>query len=178
MALEKAVEGGCRKMYFLQLKSTFFANKKGEKTHPKHALDLDFVNPEIKTEYMIGKYITGVAPNTTLADFAEKFSVTNGSFKIFGISGYEVSDDNLSTAHTLRIYNTRGVETASYQIAVTGDTNGDGLITSVDLLRMQRQMLSIMEFKGVYLKACDVNLDGVIDVADLIYEQSYILGLA
>ena len=140
--------------------------------------DQPVLNPEIKTDYTIGKYITGVAPNTTLADFAEKFSVTNGSFKIFGISGYEVSDDNLSTAHTLRIYNTRGVETASYQIAVTGDTNGDGLITSVDLLRMQRQMLSIMEFKGVYLKACDVNLDGVIDVADLIYEQSYILGLA
>ena len=140
--------------------------------------DQPVLNPEIKTEYMIGKYITGVAPNTTLADFAEKFSVTNGSFKIFGISGYEVSDDNLSTAHTLRIYNTRGVETASYQIAVIGDNNGDGLITSVDLLRMQRQMLSTMEFKGVYLKACDVNLDGVIDVADLIYEQSYILGLA
>ena len=140
--------------------------------------DQPVLNPEIKTEYTIGKYITGVAPNTTLADFAEKFSVTNGSFKIFGISGYEVSDDNLSTAHTLRIYNTRGVETASYQIAVIGDNNGDGLITSVDLLRMQRQMLSTMEFKGVYLKACDVNLDGVIDVADLIYEQSYILGLA
>ena len=140
--------------------------------------DQPVLNPEIKTEYMIGKYITGVAPNTTLADFAEKFSVSNGSFKIFGISGYEVSDDNLSTAHTLRIYNTRGVETASYQIAVIGDNNGDGLITSVDLLRMQRQMLSTMEFKGVYLKACDVNLDGVIDVADLIYEQSYILGLA
>ena len=140
--------------------------------------DQPVLNPEIKTDYTIGKYITSVAPNTTLADFAEKFSVTNGSFKIFGISGYEVSDDNLSTAHTLRIYNTRGVETASYQIAVTGDTNGDGLITSVDLLRMQRQMLSTMEFKGVYLKACDVNLDGVIDVADLIYEQSYILGLA
>ena len=140
--------------------------------------DQPVLNPEIKTDYTIGKYITGVAPNTTLADFAEKFSVTNGSFKIFGISGYEVSDDNLSTAHTLRIYNTRGVETASYQIAVIGDNNGDGLITSVDLLRMQRQMLSTMEFKGVYLKACDVNLDGVIDVADLIYEQSYILGLA
>ncbi len=140
--------------------------------------DQPVLNPEIKTDYTIGKYITGVAPNTTLADFAEKFSVSNGSFKIFGISGYEVSDDNLSTAHTLRIYNTRGVETASYQIAVTGDNNDDGLITSVDLLRMQRQMLSTMEFKGVYLKACDVNLDGVIDVADLIYEQSYILGLA
>ena len=140
--------------------------------------DQPVLDPVISTDYTVGTYITGVAPNTTLADFAEKFSVSNGSFKIFGISGYEVSDDNVATAHTLRIYNSRGVETASYQIAVTGDNNGDGLVTSVDLLRMQRQMLSTMEFKGLYLKACDINLDGVIDVVDMIHEQSYILGLA
>ncbi len=135
------------------------------------------LEPIISTDYAIGTYITGVAPNTSLTDFAERFTVSNGSFKIFGISGYEVADDIVSTAQTVKIYNLRGEETASYQIAVIGDNNGDGIITSVDLLRLQRQMLSSMEFKGVYLKACDVNRDGIIDTADMIFEQNYILGL-
>lgn len=33
----------------LPLAIKFFTNKKGEKTHPKNALDMDFINPEIKT---------------------------------------------------------------------------------------------------------------------------------
>ena len=60
---------------------------------------------------------------------------------------------------------------------IYGDSNGDGRITSGDLLKIQRHILSIQLLNAGYLEASDMNGDGRITSGDLLLCQRRILGL-
>lgn len=129
-----------------------------------------------KTSYTVGTNVTGVKPKTSAADFLKGISVKNGTASLVTAAGKEVTG-NVATGHVLRIM-ANGTVYASYPIVIYGDTNGDGAVTSVDLLIAQKHILGISKLKGAYLTAADSGKDGSVTSIDLLRTQKQILGIS
>ena len=67
-------------------------------------------------------------------------------------------------------------ESKTYTIVVNGDTNGDGDITILDLLKIQKHILNSNPLSNEYLKSADVNGDLNITILDLLKVQKHLLG--
>ena len=65
---------------------------------------------------------------------------------------------NVGTGDTLVISN--GTTTKSYKIIIYGDNNGDGKVSVVDLLRVQKDILGSSSMSSYDKKASDINKDG------------------
>lgn len=64
-----------------------------------------------------------------------------------------------------------------YTIIIYGDSNGDGKINSVDLLKIQRHILELEKLEGIYLKASNVRKTATKPTSvDLLLIQRHILG--
>ncbi len=63
-----------------------------------------------------------------------------------------------------------------YLVIIYGDTNGDGSISILDLLKVQKNILNTSKLNGAYLKAADTNKDGAVNILDLLKVQKQILG--
>jgi hypothetical protein len=124
----------------------------------------------------VGTNVTGVKPKTSAADFLKGVSVKNGTASLVTAAGKEVTG-NVATGHVLRIM-ANGTVYASYPIVIYGDTNGDGAVTSVDLLVAQKHILGISKLKGAYLTAADSGKDGSVTSIDLLRTQKQILGIS
>ena len=66
---------------------------------------------------------------------------------------------------------------ASLPVLLRGDVSGDGAMNSLDLLKIQKQILGVAALDALTLKAADVNRDGVVNALDLLRTQKAILGL-
>ena len=58
-----------------------------------------------------------------------------------------------------------------------GDINGDGKVSNLDLVLMQKHILGITELTGSSLEAANVSKDGGISNKDLVILQKHILGI-
>ena len=86
-------------------------------------------------------------------------------------------EDILSTGTKILIKNGEEILKV-YIIVIYGDVNGDGKINSVDLLVLQRHILSLEAINGVYLKAGNIRKTGNKPTSvDLLLIQRHILGL-
>jgi hypothetical protein len=59
-----------------------------------------------------------------------------------------------------------GTVVDTYMIVILGDINGDGAIDAFDLFYLSLYLNGHTEIDGAYLEACDVNEDGVVNIAD------------
>lgn len=109
------------------------------------------VEPEIPPEITLenGK-IEGtnliIAPGTTLADIT---GATSDSEKF--ATGTEITFNQ-----------------SKFSISILGDTNGDGIINSADLLKVVKHLNETAILSEAYLRASDCNNDGVVNSADLL----------
>ena len=71
-----------------------------------------------------------------------------------------------------------GAPVRQFEIVVYGDINGDGKISNVDLVLMQKQILGITSQTGAFLEAANVSRDGGVSNKDLVILQKHILGIA
>ncbi len=60
---------------------------------------------------------------------------------------------------------------------VIGDVNGDGEVTNVDNVLVQRHILELEKLTKSQTKRADTNKDGVINIVDLANIQKIILGV-
>ena len=67
-------------------------------------------------------------------------------------------------------------ESKTLEVVIYGDTNGDGNISAIDLLNIQKHILGYTTLLGSYAKAGDLNRDSSISAWDLLQVQKYILG--
>ena len=81
---------------------------------------------------------------------------------------------NFATGQTLQITSSNG-ESKEFTIVVTGDTNGDGEITILDLLRVQKHLLNSSKLTNGYLQAADTNSDNTVTILDLLRIQKHLL---
>lgn len=127
--------------------------------------------------YTVGEYVTRVEPGTTAEVFKEKFTVADGTAKLFGADNTEKSASSLvCTGDTVVIYDTTGTEAMRYAVVIYGDVNRDGYVNSIDLLVAQRAILLISEIDKVQTVAANANKDASLNSIDLLYIQMFILG--
>ena len=70
-----------------------------------------------------------------------------------------------------------GAAVKEYTIVIYGDLNGDGKVSNVDLVLMQKQILALAPLEGAALEAADVSRDGGVSNRDLVMMQKHILGI-
>ncbi len=58
-----------------------------------------------------------------------------------------------------------------------GDLNGDGRISNLDLVLLQKRILGILTLSEKAEQAADINHDGVVNNVDMIYLKKHILGI-
>ena len=126
-------------------------------------------------QYKIDKYITGVAPQTTVANFLAGFKYENCTLKVLTADGKE-NTGVVATGNKLGIY-VDGALQKSIDIVIYGDANGDGAVDVMDIIRLNRYILKSITLEGAYLEAADANrsADGA-DIMDVIRINRHILG--
>ncbi len=136
------------------------------------------VAPEITGNYNVGEFVTGVSPETSVADFITKLGVKNGTVKILSKTGDEKKSGNIATGDSVLVYDNNYQLTRTVLVVIYGDTNGDGIINSRDLLLGQRYILNIVNLNKYQIEAIEVTHDGSINSRDLLATQRHILNLS
>ena len=126
--------------------------------------------------YAIGTYITGVELGTAAADFLAGFACEGGTVKLLDASGKEKTGV-VGTGDRLAIY-VDGVLANYIEVIIYGDVSGDGAVTIVDLVRLNRHTLNISKLSGCGLVAADVNKNGSVNIQDLVMVNRHTLGIA
>ena len=122
--------------------------------------------------------ILDIQVGTTLEDFAKQITTEGYTVKYLDAKGNEkATGDIMKTGDKVSlVYEDK--EERALEVVVYGDTNGDGKISSVDLLKTQKAILGLGEFESaVYSEAADYSKDGKVTSKDLLACQKKILGL-
>ena len=131
--------------------------------------------PELNTEYKIGDYMTNVQPETSIATFKTKLGVTNGKAVVMDTLGNEKKDGLIATGDTVHLYDANEKIRASYKVVIYGDIDGNGKITSVDLLVGQRHILKKKTLTDIFVTAMDTDHNSKVNSVDLLVGQRHIL---
>lgn len=133
--------------------------------------------PELKSsKYKIETYITGVQPETTVANFKKNFTVVNGEISVLNSKGKSKTSGNIATGDVLK-FTSNGETVSKTTVLIKGDTNGDGSISIIDLANVQKHILEISKLNGCYLEAANINGDKTVNIIDLARIQKHLLDL-
>ncbi len=135
------------------------------------------ITTEYKLDDTIG-IITGVTPGTTVTEVMSKVTVSEGGIYILNSNG-TVNEGVVATGNHLLCVDKDGNEAKRYIFVLYGDVDGDGDVTSLDLLYIKRHVLGIKALEGVYLLAGDADRanDGVTSF-DLLYVKRHVLAIS
>lgn len=137
------------------------------------SLSLEETIRNIKGMNINDDFITGVTNVDTVKDIVTKAN-NMAEVVITDNNGKVITSGSLGTGYIVKISTLN--ESKSYVIIIYGDTNGDTEITVLDLLRVQKQLLSSINLDNNQTKASDINKDGVVDVLDLLLIRKHLLG--
>ena len=128
--------------------------------------------------YVEGNEISGLENKNNTVDKILNKIKTNYSVEIYNSKGSKISGNELvGTGSVIKVLNNKDL-VMEYNVIMYGDVNGDGKINSVDLLVLQRHILEIEKFSGVFLKAGNIRKNGRNPSSvDLLLIQRHILGL-
>ena len=103
----------------------------------------------------------------------------NGCYgKVLDSNGSEKSKESvIATGDKLITYKSDGSIYTQYDVVIYGDVNGDGRITSLDMLYIKRHILDIKILSGSYLLAADANRDNKVTSVDMLYIKRHILDI-
>ena len=65
-------------------------------------------------------------------------------------------------------------ESCMYEFLL-GDTNFDGIVDILDIVRIVNQIMGNLEFNDDEFTAADFNADGIVDILDIVQIVNYIL---
>lgn len=119
--------------------------------------------------------IKGVEVGTTLEDFAKKITATGYSVKYLDAKGNEKQNtDIMKTGDKVSlVYDDK--EERVIEIAVGGDSSGDGKLSLADLLKTQGHIIGKSQLSTLYFTAADYTNDGKLSLADLLQCQKIII---
>ena len=83
----------------------------------------------------------------------------------------------VGTGNKIAVY-ANGTLVKQYDVVIYGDINGDGKLSVVDLVMMQKQILGTSQLSGAYAAAADISRDGKFSVKDLVLLQKHIINAA
>jgi hypothetical protein len=120
--------------------------------------------------------VKDVPKMTSLNDFLNNLSNDNPDLIVCDPEGNLCTDTTIKTGMVVKL-NVGGVEREALTIIVTGDGNGDGMISVADYTLARLDILGLKPLTGVYRTACDLNADGKISIADYTTMRLDILGI-
>ena len=138
-------------------------------------MDISTIVTSSGYKYQSG-YMTGVEVGTDVSTVKGSLESVAGlnNIIVFDSSGNIINSGIVKTGMKIQINNAYGSETL--QIAIKGDTSGDGTINALDLLQVQKYILGTYNLSGAYSIAGDTSADGTINALDLLQVQKNILG--
>lgn len=122
-------------------------------------------------KYTIGKYVSGITPGTKADVVISNIKSTSGTVSVVNANG-KVNTGIVKTGDIVK------TKTKEYPIIIYGDVSGDGVISTLDLLYLQRHLLEVKKLTSVYLEAANTNRqnDGITTL-DLLYMQRHLLDI-
>ena len=108
-------------------------------------------------------YIYKIAPGTT-AEQVKSNIITNENISFYNKNNQSISENTIiGTGMKARI------GTSDYILVVTGDTNGDGRISVIDLSAIKLHSIGKTNYilTGPYFRAGDMNYDNKINIIDV-----------
>lgn len=134
----------------------------------------------MSTNYRIDStknYISAVGVGSQATDVLGNVSCT-GSYQasITDADGTQISGV-VKTGDHLIIKNGSGNVVYDYTFVIYGDVDGDGAVTSMDLLYVKRHVLGVRKLSGAYEEAADANHNGSAESLDLLYIKRHILDI-
>ncbi len=122
------------------------------------------------------KIVTNVKYNVKVSTLLNKLTKNGASSVVIkNKSNKEIKDSELiSTGSTLTI--TSGNASETYTFVIKGDTSGDGKVTILDLLQIQKHIRGDKKLTGNYLSSADTSGDGKVTILDLLQVQKHIRG--
>ena len=122
--------------------------------------------------------ISGIAYNENTAGHIKEKITTDLEIEIVDAQNKILEDTQVIGTGSKVHVKENGIILRQYNILIYGDVNGDGKISSIDLLVLQRHILQIEEINGIYKKAANIRKDGKKPTSiDLLLIQRHILGL-
>lgn len=169
-------ESGDKKTYTLNV----IREAKNEDTTPDETPD---TTPDTSTKhtyssdkYVIGTYITGVDPQTTVSNFVAGFKTEGCTLKVLTADGKE-NTGTVATGNKLGIY-VDGILKETKEVVIYGDVSGDGRINALDAIMVNRYTIGTTTLSGCYLAAGDVSKEGKTNALDAILINRYTIGLS
>lgn len=135
-----------------------FKNKEGNRSRICKVT----VKEDVKIPYKIQdkKYCTGIKKNISKEQIQK--DLNSSEFKIKNRNGVEIQgNDKLGTGMKLEVNN------IEYVLAIQGDLNGDGDITTTDISKLKEHIVEREMLQDEYKWAADMNGDGTITITDL-----------
>ncbi len=126
-----------------------------------------------------GDTISGIPIGTTAGNAKNEMAVTGCTYMFTDKEGNETSG-SLGTGSKCVIYDEGGTtKLKEYEILIYGDANGDGLVTSLDMLYIKRHILGIKSLEDIYADAANVSKgsEGITSL-DMLYIKRQILGIS
>lgn len=131
----------------------------------------------ITTAYAVsGDSVTGIAPGTSAAAVQAGIAGNGCTVQILNADG-TANTGNVGTGNKVAVY-VNGQVVKQYEVVIYGDVNGDGKISNIDVVLMQRHILGITTQSGAYLQAANTNKDGSVSNIDVVIAQRHILGMS
>ena len=131
----------------------------------------------VSTSYKLGDtVITGITPGTGASSVLANISAGSGTVKVLKADGTE-NTGAVGTGNKIAVH-ANGTLVKQYDVVIYGDINGDGKISVVDLVMMQKQILGTSQLSGAYAAAADISRDGKVSVKDLVLLQKHIINAA
>ena len=127
------------------------------------------------SKYKVGSEITGVGFNTSVDSFKSNISVPSGhSFKVLDKNGNEMTTGNVGTNTKVVVYNGNQA-VSSIPVVIKGDINGDGKVSSLDILFAERYIIKCYNLVGNEYKSADINGDGKVSSVDVLYMERHVI---
>ncbi len=117
--------------------------------------------------FTLGEDVSSLVSKVTAASNTATVTITdiNGNAKT---TGKLVTGDRVDISYD--------GESQQYVVILYGDSSGDGAVTIMDLLQIQKHIIGATKIVDPYLNAADNNQDDLINIVDLLREQKHILG--
>ena len=137
----------------------------------------------IAEEQLLSEYAEeGITPTeeeiAALAQENVNEYLLNGDFEIVMVdeNGERISGDELVGTGCCILVMANGTEADRVAVVISGDISGDGVVDSLDYLRLRRYLSGVSDMSGTDLMAADYNCDGDVNSDDEAAMKEYIAG--
>ena len=146
------------------------------RTNPDGSIPSNTSTTIFNTTYRINSnIITGFDLGSDVATVINKMGPIAGTtVNVYTADGVTPQTGKIGTGNVIKVSN--GSTVYSYTAVVYGDVNGDGNVSALDLLKVQKHIIGNSVLTGPYLAAANVKKSGSVSALDLLKVQKHIIG--